>query len=155
MFNIFGSKSRTLTQQNSRFFFINQFCTFCVNPLCNEILLMHKTYRPSISIVLLQLRDLISENMKISKVKIVGKGGLVQNYFSKKNTSTLTYCFYQLVEFSIKFPVIYVNVKKIYQKFKTLPKTSLMKIVCCQKMNSMYLCIFPKCATIRSEYLYS
>jgi len=45
---------------------------------------MHKTYRPSIYIVLLQLRDLISENMKISKVKIVGKGGFVQNYFSKK-----------------------------------------------------------------------
>ena len=42
-----------------------QFCTFCVNFLCKDILFMHKTYRPSI--VLLQFKDLISENMKISK----------------------------------------------------------------------------------------
>jgi len=36
--------------------------------------------------------------------------------FFKKN-STVTYCFYKLVEFSIKFPAIhvYVNRKKIYQ----------------------------------------
>ena len=35
--------------------------------LCNDILLMHKTYRPSTFSVLLQLKDLISEKMKISK----------------------------------------------------------------------------------------
>jgi len=41
--------------------------TFCVNILCNVILLMHKTYRSSMFSVLLHLKDLISENMKISK----------------------------------------------------------------------------------------
>ena len=35
--------------------------------LCNDILLMNKTYIPSMFSVLLQLKDLISENMKISK----------------------------------------------------------------------------------------
>jgi len=35
--------------------------------LCNDILLMHTTYRPSTFSVLLQLKDLMSENMKISK----------------------------------------------------------------------------------------
>jgi len=46
---------------------------------------MHTTYRPSIFSVLLQLKDLISENMKISnKVKIVGKGGCVQHHILKK-----------------------------------------------------------------------
>jgi len=30
---------------------------------------MHKTYRPRTFTVLLQLKDLISENMKISKIK--------------------------------------------------------------------------------------
>ena len=39
--------------------FINYFCTFCVNFLCNNILFMHKNYRPSIFSVLLQLKDLI------------------------------------------------------------------------------------------------
>jgi len=59
MIYIFGLKSRTLTQQNSRF--------FSLHILCNDILLKHKTYRPSTFSVLLQLKDLISENMKISK----------------------------------------------------------------------------------------
>jgi len=35
--------------------------------LCNDILFMHTTYRPNISSVLLQFKDWISENMKISK----------------------------------------------------------------------------------------
>jgi len=35
--------------------------------LCNDILSMNKTYRRSTFSVLLQLKDLISENMKISK----------------------------------------------------------------------------------------
>ena len=35
--------------------------------VCNDILLMHTTYRPSTFSVLLQLEDFISENMKISK----------------------------------------------------------------------------------------
>jgi len=56
----FGSKSQTLTQHNNKFF------TFCVNFLYNDTLFMHKTYRPSIFSVLLQFKDLISENMKIS-----------------------------------------------------------------------------------------
>ena len=63
LINIFGSKSRTLTQQNSRLFV----STLYVNCLCNDMLLMHKTYRPNMFSVLLQLKDLISENMKISK----------------------------------------------------------------------------------------
>ena len=41
------------------YFFINYFCTFCVNILCNNILFMYKNYRPSIFSVLLQLKDLI------------------------------------------------------------------------------------------------
>ena len=48
--------------------------------------------------VLLQLKVLVSENMKISKYS--------QNCFLKK----------ERVEFSIKFPVIYVNIKKSIQK---------------------------------------
>jgi len=56
LINIFGSKSRT-RQQNSRFLF-SSFSIFCVNFLCNDILLMNKTFRPSIFGVLLQLKDL-------------------------------------------------------------------------------------------------
>ena len=48
------------------FFYINQFCTFCVF-LCNDILLVQTTYRPGTFSVVLQPNDLISENMKISK----------------------------------------------------------------------------------------
>ena len=55
---IFGSKS----QQSSRLF-----CTLCVNFVCNDILLMHTTYIPSSFNVLLNLKDLICKNMKISK----------------------------------------------------------------------------------------
>jgi len=36
--------------------------------------------------------------------------------FLEKKTSTMTYCFYYLVEFSVKFPTISVNIKQIYQK---------------------------------------
>jgi len=46
---------------------LNKFSTFCVNILCNDILSMHKTYIPGIFSVLLQLKDLISENRKTSK----------------------------------------------------------------------------------------
>jgi len=53
--------------------------------LCNDILFMHKTYRPSI--LAFYYNDLISENMKYpNKVKIVVKGGCVQHHFSKKTT---------------------------------------------------------------------
>jgi len=62
-----------------------------------------------------------------NKVKHVGKGGCVQNHFSKKNTSTVTHCFYLLVEFSITFHVKYV--KKNLSKIKKLPITSLVLIV--------------------------
>jgi len=58
-----GSKSRTLTQQNGRLY-LSSTSFVCV---CNDILLMHTTYRPSTFSVLLQLEDFISENMKISK----------------------------------------------------------------------------------------
>ena len=51
LINIIGSKSRTLTQQKSRLFSSS---TFCANLFCNDILLMDKTYRPSIFSVLLQ-----------------------------------------------------------------------------------------------------
>jgi len=51
--NIVGSKSRTLTQQNSQIFVIStSFAQFGVKQLCNDILLMHKTYRPSMFSVL-------------------------------------------------------------------------------------------------------
>jgi len=59
--------TNTYTTKQSIIVFINYFCTFCVNRLCNDILLMHITYRHSTFSVLLQLKDLISENMKISK----------------------------------------------------------------------------------------
>ena len=53
--------------------------------LCNDILLMHKTYRLIILVIFLQLKYLISENMKISKkVKLVGKGGCV-HFLGKKH----------------------------------------------------------------------
>jgi len=62
---------------------------------------MNKIYRPSIFSVLLQLKDLINEIMKISKwSKLLAKVGV------------FTSMFYLLVEFSIKFPAIYVNIKK-------------------------------------------
>ena len=82
---MFGSKSRTLRQQNSRFFFHQLVLHSLYNVVYNCILLMHKTYRASIFNVLLQLKDLISENMKYpNKVKIVGKGGCIQHDYSKK-----------------------------------------------------------------------
>ena len=40
---------------------VDKFSTLCVNLLCNDILLMHKTCRPSTVSVLLQIKDLISE----------------------------------------------------------------------------------------------
>ena len=40
--------------------------TFGVNVVYKDILFMHKTYSPRIFSVLLQFKDLISENMKIS-----------------------------------------------------------------------------------------
>jgi len=51
LINTFGSKSRTLRQQNSRL--------FCSTSLAHF-------YRPSILVFVLQLKDLISENIKIS-----------------------------------------------------------------------------------------
>jgi len=62
---------------------------------------MNKIYRPSIFSVLLQLKDLINEIMKISKwSKLLAKVDVFMSMF------------YLLVEFSIKFPAIYVNIKK-------------------------------------------
>ena len=73
---------------------------------------MHKTYRPSIFSGLLQLKDLISENMKISKMKskLLAKEGVFNIIFFGKKMNTVTYCFYQHVEFSITIPAIYVNI---------------------------------------------
>jgi len=51
----------------SNFFFLQLVRTFGVNILCSDILLMHKTYRPSTFSVVLQLEDLLSKNMKMSK----------------------------------------------------------------------------------------
>jgi len=56
--------TNTFTTKQLIILFIHK---ICANFLCNDILLMHKTYRPSIFSVLIQLKDLISENMKISK----------------------------------------------------------------------------------------
>jgi len=63
LINSFGLKSRTLTQQTVDYIFHQ----LVLHNLCNDILLMHKTYRPSMFSVLLQFKDLISENIKISK----------------------------------------------------------------------------------------
>ena len=63
-------KSSTLTYSyffsilDKQYVFIYILCEHFV-PI--DIRLMHKTYRPSMFSVLLQLKDLISENMKISK----------------------------------------------------------------------------------------
>ena len=97
---------------------MNQFCTSCVNCLCNDILLMHKTHIPSTFSVSLQLKDLISENMKISKPSQNCWQWWVcsTSFFAK--TRTVAYCFYQIVESSIRVPAIYVNMKKtIENKF--------------------------------------
>ena len=48
--------TNTYTTKQSIIFFINYFCTFCVNLLSNDILLMHKTYRPSILVFCCNLR---------------------------------------------------------------------------------------------------
>ena len=53
----------TYTTKQLIIFFTNQFCTFCVNYWCNDILLMHTTYRPSFFNVLLQLQDLINADL--------------------------------------------------------------------------------------------
>jgi len=37
--------------------------------VCNDILLMHNTYRLSMFSAFLQLKDLISENMNIMQIK--------------------------------------------------------------------------------------
>jgi len=42
----------------------------------------------------------------------------VFNISFRERKSTVTYYFYKRVEFSIKFPAIYVNKKKICRKFK-------------------------------------
>ena len=49
LINMFGSKSRTLRQHNSRLFISTTSLAHCVwTFLCNDILLMHRTYRPTI-----------------------------------------------------------------------------------------------------------
>ena len=84
LINYFGFENYDHSHNKTNKKFSSQFCTFCVNFLFNDILLMHKTYRPSIYVF----------NIIFLEIK-----------------STVTYCFYQLVEFSIKFPAIYVNTK--------------------------------------------
>jgi len=64
--NIFSSKSRTLRQQNSWLFLSSTSLAHFVWTFVQiDILLIHKTYRPSILSVLFQLNGLISESMKI------------------------------------------------------------------------------------------
>ena len=59
--------------------------------LWNAILFMHTTYRHSMFSVLLQFKDLISENMKISnKVKIVGKGNICKYKIKSIENKTTT-----------------------------------------------------------------
>ena len=60
--------------------------------------------------VFFQLNDLISDNIKYpNKVKTANVG------FDKNELGDLMF-FYKLVEYSIKIPVIYENIKKIYRK---------------------------------------
>jgi len=56
-----------LHNKTVNYFFHQLVFAFCVNFLCNNILFMLTIYRPSIFSVLLQFKDLISENLKISK----------------------------------------------------------------------------------------
>ena len=48
----------------------------------------------------------------------------IKQFFGKKR-ARWPYCFYWLVEFSIIFPAIYVNIKNNLAKIKKLSKTSL------------------------------
>ena len=50
---------------------------------------------------------------------------------------------YLLVEFSIKFPAIYVNINKIYRKLKKLPKTSLITVYPTFLCYSMLFLVYP------------
>ena len=98
---------------------INWFSTFCVNFVCNDILLMNKT--------LLQLKDLKSENMKTSK-SIVVKGGCVQHHFSKKQAQWPTVLLACWIHYRIS-----CNICKY--------KKNLLKI---KKTSFKILWIFPK-----------
>jgi len=49
---------------------------------------------------------------KVAKLKFLPKEGVLI-FILKNKTNTVTYFFYILVEFSIKFPAMYVNIKKI------------------------------------------
>ena len=62
---IFGSKSWTLTQQNCRLFFHQ----LVLHIVCELFVQWHpiNAHNLQTSSILLQLKDLISENMKISK----------------------------------------------------------------------------------------
>ena len=60
LINMFGSKSRTLRQQNSRSFFSTTGLAHFEH-LCNDILFMHKTYKPNMLSVLFQLKVLIGD----------------------------------------------------------------------------------------------
>ena len=51
--------------------------------------------------------------------KLLAKVGGMFNMFNiiyRGKTSTLTYCLYNLVEFSITLPAIYVTIKKYIEK---------------------------------------
>ena len=110
--------ANSYTTKQSIIFFINQFCTFYLNMLCNDIIFMHSTHRPSMFSVLLQVKDMISENMKISKLLV--EVGVFNIIFRKNEHGDLL--FYQLVELTIKFPAIYVNIKKSIENKKNYRK---------------------------------
>jgi len=80
--NIFVSKSRKLTQQNSHRLVKHILC----GSLVQWHIIIHETYRPRIVSVVLQLKDLVNEN-----IKTLGKGELGQPPFYPKNEH-VTYC---------------------------------------------------------------
>ena len=72
-------------------------------------------------------KDLISENIQIKSIKIVGKGGCFQQHFSKmiffhQHGDLLFLLFF---EFSIKFPAINVNIKKSIEFLKNPTRNRL------------------------------
>ena len=108
LINMFG----TYTTKQSINLFINLFGT------CNGTLLMYTTYRPSTFSVVLQLKDFISENMKISKIKskLLAKVGVFNITFRKFEHCELLFLLAGWIQHSISCNLC--KYKKILSKIK-------------------------------------
>ena len=85
--------------------------TFCVNCVCNDILLMNTTYRPSIFSVLLQLKQYETRQ------NCWPRWMCSTSFFEK--TSTVTYCVINLLNSALTFLAIYVNKNKYIENKTT------------------------------------